>query len=65
MKRIRDLKRILNKGDMPATVRAELEQEMQALHERRGEKKVKARRADMISRYHMVRFFGMCSSMPD
>lgn len=60
LKRIRDLKRLLAKADMPATVRADLEKELQARHDKRGEKKVSAKRASMISRYHMVRFFGAC-----
>lgn len=58
MKRIRDLRRKLGKDYVPMTVRKDLEQELKALHARRGDKKIQARRTDMISRYHMVRFFG-------
>lgn len=58
LKRIRDIKRSLSKADLPATVRADLEKELQARHDKKGEKKVSAQRATMISRYHMVRFFG-------
>ncbi|KAM0286305.1 hypothetical protein ACHAQH_001036 [Verticillium albo-atrum] len=57
-KRVRDIKRQLQRNsNMPATIRHDLEQEIQSLQNQRGEDKVRKMRSDMIGRYHMVRFF--------
>ncbi|KAG7100628.1 rRNA-processing protein efg1 like [Verticillium longisporum] len=57
-KRIRDIKRQLQRNsNMPATIRHDLEQEIQSLQNQKGEDKVRKMRSDMIGRYHMVRFF--------
>ncbi|KAM0334273.1 hypothetical protein ACHAQA_001295 [Verticillium albo-atrum] len=57
-KRIRDIKRQLQRNaNLPATIRHDLEQEIQSLQDQKGEDKVRKMRSDMIGRYHMVRFF--------
>ncbi|KAF6818970.1 rRNA-processing protein efg1 [Colletotrichum sojae] len=56
--RARTIRRLLQSGkELPATVRNELEQELGALEERVEDHSFKKRRSQMISKYHMVRFF--------
>ncbi|KAL0931812.1 rRNA-processing protein efg1 [Colletotrichum truncatum] len=56
--RARTIRRLLQSGkELPATVRNDLEQELEALQERVGEHDFKKKRSHMIQKYHMVRFF--------
>lgn len=59
-KRARDIERQLQRAvDMPADVRKNLEREM-ASHKAQLETfSNKKKRKEMISKYHMIRFFGM------
>ena len=68
--RIRDLRRLLDHADsdpksrLPANVRIERERELEAceheLEEKLAAQKELELRRKMISKYHQVRFFGMC-----
>ncbi|KAF9874075.1 rRNA-processing protein efg1 [Colletotrichum karsti] len=56
--RARTIRRLLQSGkEVPATVRNDLEQELEALSERVEEHDFKKKRSQMIQKYHMVRFF--------
>lgn len=62
-KRIRDLERQLRHVDtLPADVRVERERELQAKKNELGRNQEGRRRAAMIRKYHMVRFFGTCTT---
>lgn len=59
-KRARNIDRLLKKNqDLPANVRNDLERELAALKTTASDKVFQKKRSAMISRYHMVRFFGM------
>lgn len=58
-KRIRAIERSLRRNqDMPANVRIELERELASQKQILEDKAYKKKRSTMISKYHMVRFFG-------
>jgi len=57
--RARAIRRLLDKdGGLPANVRNDLERELAAHKATIGERDMQRNRSKMISRYHMVRFFG-------
>ena len=59
-KNIRDLERLLQRMDnLPADVRLEKERALQSYKAELEDAQIAQRRRAMISRYHMVRFFGM------
>jgi hypothetical protein len=63
--RIRDIRRLLNHAkDLAADKRIELERELGVLEHDLDILQAKKRKAYMISKYHMVRFFGI-SPTPD
>lgn len=58
-KRARTIERTLNRNqDMPTDVRENLTRELEAHRETIGDKSFQKKRSAMISKYHMVRFFG-------
>lgn len=59
-RRARTIERRFRKehDDIPADVQVELERELAALRNRVAEEEHRKRRRDMITKYHMVRFFG-------
>lgn len=60
-KRIRDVKRLLNKADLPADARIVQERALSG-YEKELEDELKRRdRSKMIKKYHFVRFLGMFS----
>ena len=65
-KRIRDVKRLLNKTDLPADARIVQERALSG-YEKELEDELKRRdRSKMIKKYHFVRFLGMLSpSLPE
>lgn len=60
-KRARDIERILQResSTRPANVQNDLERELAAHKSRIAEEKDRKLRGKMITKYHMVRFFGM------
>lgn len=61
-KRIRAIERSLRRNqDMPANVRIDLERELASQKQIMEDKAYKKKRSTMISKYHMVRFFGAWS----
>lgn len=61
-KRIRAIERSLRRNqDMPANVRIDLERELASQKQIMMDKAYKKKRSTMISKYHMVRFFGAWS----
>lgn len=63
-KRARTIERLFQRDNakLPANVQKDLERELAAHKQRIDDEKFRKRRSDMIGKYHMVRFFGMCSS---
>jgi hypothetical protein len=58
-KRTRTIERLLNRNqELPANVRNDLERELGALKSTVSDKSFQKLRSAMISKYHMVRFFG-------
>lgn len=58
-KRVRNIERLLNRNqDLPANVRNDLERELAAHKTSVGDRAFQKKRSAMISKYHMVRFFG-------
>jgi hypothetical protein len=58
-KRIRAIERSLRRNqDMPANVRIDLERELASQKQIIADQEYKKKRSTMISKYHMVRFFG-------
>jgi hypothetical protein len=58
-KRTRTIERLLNRNqELPANVRNDLERELGALKATVSDKSFQKLRSAMISKYHMVRFFG-------
>lgn len=58
-KRIRNIERLFQRNaDLPANVRNDLERELAAHKAIISDKSFQKRRSAMISKYHMVRFFG-------
>jgi hypothetical protein len=58
-KRVRNIERLLSRNqDLPANVRNDLEREMASHKVTINDKVFQKRRSAMISKYHMVRFFG-------
>ncbi|KAG6001177.1 hypothetical protein E4U54_001160 [Claviceps lovelessii] len=59
-KRIRNIERLLQRNkDLPANVQNELQRELATLKATIADKTFQRKRSAMISKYHMVRFFGM------
>ncbi|KAG6135196.1 hypothetical protein E4U12_001789 [Claviceps purpurea] len=59
-KRIRTITRLLQRNtDLPAHVQNDLQRELATLKTTVADKSIHKRRSAMISKYHMVRFFGM------
>lgn len=59
-KRIRDVKRLLNKQDLSADARVLQERALAGYEEDLTEELVRRERSQMIKKYHFVRFLGMC-----
>jgi hypothetical protein len=58
-KRTRTIERLLKRNhDLPANVHNDLERELAALKSTVSDKAFQKKRSAMISKYHMVRFFG-------
>lgn len=58
-KRSRNIERLLQrKKDLPANVQNDLQRELAALKATVSDKSFQKKRSAMISKYHMVRFFG-------
>lgn len=58
-KRTRNIERMMNRNDnIPANIRSEMERELSAHKQTIGDKAFQRKRSAMISKYHMVRFFG-------
>ena len=65
-KRIRNIERLFQRNaDLPSDVRNDLERELSTHKATVSDKGFQKRRSAMISKYHMVRFFGMRKRMPD
>lgn len=61
-KRIRAIERSLRRNqDMPVNVRIDLERELASQKQIVADQEYKRKRSTMISKYHMVRFFGASS----
>ena len=59
-RRARDIERLFQKDtELPANIRNELERELAAHKANIADKEAQRKRSKMISKYHMVRFFGM------
>lgn len=58
-KRIRDVKRLLNRVDLPADLRVVQERALSGYENDLEEETNRRKRSDMIKRYHFVRFLGM------
>lgn len=61
-RRIRDVKRLLNKKDLPADARVVQERALAGYEEDLAEETARRERSQMISKYHFVRFLGMLYS---
>lgn len=59
-KRIRDVKRLLNKKDLSADARVLQERALAGYEEDLAEELVRRERSQMIKKYHFVRFLGSC-----
>lgn len=58
-KRIRNIERLLRRNqELPADVQNELERELASLQATVSDRAYEKKRSAMISKYHMVRFFG-------
>lgn len=58
-KRTRTIERLLKRNqDLPANVRNDLQRELAALSSTVSDKAFQRKRSAMITKYHMVRFFG-------
>lgn len=57
-KRIRDIKRLLERPDLPANVVGDSERALQAFQQELDEATQEKQTQKMIKKYHMVRFFG-------
>ena len=57
-KRIRDVRRLLNKRDLPADARIVQERALAGYEEDLAEETARRERSQMISKYHFVRFLG-------
>ncbi|KYK57794.1 nuclear protein involved in pre-rRNA processing [Drechmeria coniospora] len=65
-KRVRNIQRLLQRNqDLPANVRNDLERELAAHVADIGDKTFQRKRSAMISKYHMVRFFGISRPTTD
>lgn len=58
-KRIRDVKRLLNKTNLPADARIVQERALAGYEQDLVEESARRERSQMISKYHFVRFLGM------
>lgn len=59
-KRTRNIQRLMQRNaDLPANVRNEMERELASHKQTINDRTFQKRRSAMISKYHMVRFFGM------
>lgn len=63
-KRIRDVKRLLNKQSLPADARIVQERALAGYEEDLAEETARRERSSMISKYHFVRFLGMLYENP-
>lgn len=59
-RRARNIERRFAKGGLPADVQQRLERELVQCKRQIGDLQHKKKRAEMISKYHQVRFFGTC-----
>ena len=57
--RIRSIQRLLNRPDLPATVRVSQERMLEFMQNKQDEKQQYKKDAKMIKKYKMVKFFGM------
>lgn len=58
-KRTRNIQRLMQRNpDLPANVRNEMERELASHRQTINDKTFQKKRSAMISKYHMVRFFG-------
>lgn len=63
-KRIRNIERLLERNkDLPANVQNDLQRELATLKATVSDKSFHRKRSAMISKYHMVRFFGISSEI--
>jgi hypothetical protein len=60
-RRIRDVKRLLNKSDLPADARIVQERALAGYEEDLAQETARRERSTMIKKYHFVRFLGMLS----
>lgn len=58
-RRIRDVKRLLNRLDLPADARIVQERALAGYERDLAEETARRKRSEMIKRYHFVRFLGM------
>lgn len=63
-KRIRDVKRLLNKKDLPADARVLQERALAGYEQDLDEELARRERSHMIKKYHFVRFLGMPLNLP-
>jgi hypothetical protein len=63
-KRIRDVKRLLNKVDLPADARILQERALSGYEQDLADETARRERSQMIKKYHFVRFLGMWITMP-
>lgn len=59
-KRIRDVKRLLNKPDLPADALVLQQRALAGYEQDLAEEMTRRQRSQMIKKYHFVRFLGMC-----
>ena len=59
-KRIRDVKRLLNKPDLSADARVLQERALAGYEQDLADETSRRQRSQMIKKYHFVRFLGMC-----
>lgn len=62
-KRIRDVKRLLNKVDLQADVRIVQERALAGYEQDLAEETTRRQRSQMIKKYHFVRFLGKCGPL--
>ena len=60
-KRIRDVKRLLNKANLPADARILQERALAGYEQDLMEETARRERSQMIKKYHFVRFLGTCT----
>lgn len=58
-RRIRDVKRLLNRVDLPADARIVQERALAGYEKDLAEETARRKRSEMIKKYHFVRFLGM------